>query len=167
MTTDYQKKGNLWVLNRILGFTIFPNGDDFDTDFEVVAKAVLVCAKGDGVLDPAERNWQISFFSALGAPEYVLKKMETYEANDDLAELLANSSDRIKNLVQRDIVYQAIKASAADGDYSQEEHEKICTMAKLLGVTSDEVEQLVELHKEEEHLREKRIKLIFPNGIPY
>jgi hypothetical protein len=69
--------------------------------------------------------------------------------------------------VQNDIVYQAIKASAADGDYSPQEHEKICEMAKLLGVTSEVVEQLVELHKEEERLREKRIKLIFPNGSPY
>jgi len=40
-------------------------------------------------------------------------------------------------------------------------------MAELLGVTSDVVAQLVELHKEEEQLREKRIKLIFPNGSPY
>lgn len=167
MTTDYQRKGNLWVLNRILGFKIFPNGDDFEADFAAVGKPVLVCAKGDGVLDPAERDWPIGFFSALGAPESVLKELEIYEANDDLAELLANSSDRINNLVQTDIVYQAIKASAADGEYSEQEHEKICQMAKLLGVTADVVEQLVELHKEEEQLRSKRIKLIFPNGSPY
>lgn len=162
-TTDFQRKGSLWVFNRILGFTTFPNVEDSET----VNKAILVCAKGDGVLDPAERDWQLGFVSACGAPESLLKKLETYEANDDLAELLANSSDRIKNLVQRDIVYQAIKASAAEGDYSEQEHEKICQMAKLLGVTSEVVEQLVELHKEEEQLREKRIKLIFPNGSPY
>lgn len=163
VTTDYQRKGSLWVFNQILGFKSYPNVDDSET----VGKAVLVCAKGDGVLDPAERDWQVGFFSALGAPESLLEKLETYEANDDLAELLANSSDRIKNLVQRDIVYQAIKASAAEGDYSEQEHEKICQMAQLLGVTSEVVEQLVELHKEEELLREKRIKLIFPNGSPY
>lgn len=161
--TDFQRKGSLWVFSQILGFKNYPNVDDSET----VGKAVLVCAKGDGVLDPAERDWQVGFFSALGAPESLLEKLEIYDANDDLAELLANSSDRIKNLVQRDIVYQAIKASAADGDYSEQEHKKICQMAELLGVTSDVVAQLVELHKEEEQLREKRIKLIFPKGSPY
>lgn len=163
MTVDYQRKGAMWVFNRIQGFTTFPNLEDTET----VNKAILICAKGDGVIDPAERDWQIGFMSALGAPESLLQKLDNYEANEDLAELLANASDRIKNLVQNDIVYQAIKASAADGDYSPQEHEKICEMAKLLGVTSEVVEQLVELHKEEELLREKRIKLIFPNGSPY
>ena len=167
MTTDYQRKGNFWVLNRILGFKKFPASDNYEADWAAVAKATLICAKGDGVLAPAERDWQISFFSALGAPESVLEEMETYEADDDLAKILETSSDHIKNLVQRDVVYQAIKASAADGEYSEAEHEKICKMAKLLGVTSEEVDQLVELHKEEEQLRTKRIKLIFPNGSPY
>ena len=161
--TDYRRKGSLWVYSRILGFKTYPNVEDTET----VCKAVLVCAKGDGVLAPEEKDWQISFFSALDAPESVLEKLETYEAKDDLAELLGSSSERIKNLVQRDIVYQAIKASAADGEYNPKEHEKICKMAELIGVTSDVVEQLVELHKEEEQLREKRIKLIFPNGSPY
>lgn len=163
VTTDYQRKGSLWVFNRILGFKTYPNIDDFET----VGKAVLLCAQGDGVLEPAERDWQVGYFSALGVPASLLEKLDTYEANDDLAELLANSSDRIKNLVQRDIVYQAIKVAAADDDYSETEHEKICQMAKLLGVTSDVVDQLVELHKEEEQLRQKRIKLIYPNGSPY
>ncbi|MEQ9357434.1 hypothetical protein, partial [Coleofasciculus chthonoplastes] len=57
--------------------------------------------------------------SALGTPESVLKELEVYEANDELADLLANSSDRIKNLVQIDVVYQAIKTSAADGELSE------------------------------------------------
>ncbi|MGR9107574.1 MAG: TerB family tellurite resistance protein [Gammaproteobacteria bacterium] len=167
ITTDYRRKGNLWVLNRILGFNTFPASDNYDADWSAVAKAILICAKGDGVLAPAERDWQISFFSALGAPEALLKEMETYEANDDLVKILENSSDHIKNLVQKDVVYQAIKASAADDEYSELENKKICKMAELLGVTSEEVGQLVDLHKEEEQLREKRIKLIFPNGSPY
>ena len=162
-TTDYQRKGNLWLFNRMYGFTSFPNGDDFLS----VGKAALICAKGDGTLAPAERDWEIGYFSALGAPEFVLKEMEVYEANDDLAQLLANSSERIKNLVQRSVVYQAIKASAADGELSQPEQDKICKMAELLGVTSEVVEQLVELHNEEEQLRQKRIKLLYPNGTPY
>ena len=126
-TTDYQRKGNLWLFNRMYGFTSFPNGDDFLS----VGKAALICAKGDGILAPAERDWQISYFSALGTPESVIKELEVYEANDDLAQLLANSSDRIKNLVQRDVVYQAIKASAADSELSQPEQDKICKMAEL------------------------------------
>lgn len=162
-TTDYQRKGNLWLFSQMYGFTSFPVGDDFES----VGKAALICAKGDGTLAPAERDWQISYFSALGTPESVLKKLETYEANDDLAELLANSSERIKNLVQVDVVYQAVKASAADGELSKPEQEKISQMAQLLGVSSEVVEQLVELHKEEEQLRQKRIKLLYPNGTPY
>ena len=135
--------------------------------FNPLAKLHLICAKGDGVLDPAERDWQISYFSALGTPESVLKELEVYEADDDLADLLGNSSERIKNLVQVDVVYQAIKASAADGELSEPEQEKISQMAELLGVTSEVVEQLVELHEEEEKLRQKRIKLLYPNGTPY
>lgn len=163
MTTDFQKKGALWVFNQILGFANLPQTEDMET----INKAILICAKGDGVLAPEERNWQISFMSAKGAPQSLLEKLETYEANDDLADLMSNASERVKNLVQRDIVYQAIKASAADGEYSPKEHEQICKMAELIGVSPDVVDQLVELHKEEEQLREKRIKLIFPNGSPY
>ncbi|MEQ9550621.1 MAG: hypothetical protein RIM23_13510 [Coleofasciculus sp. G3-WIS-01] len=70
-------------------------------------------------------------------------------------------------MVQRDVVYQAIKASAADGELNEPELDKISQMAELLGVTSEVVEQLVELHKEEEQLRQKRIKLLYPNGTPY
>ncbi|MFP5274775.1 TerB family tellurite resistance protein [Coleofasciculus sp.] len=162
-TTDYRRKGNLWLFNQMYGFTSFPNGEDFRS----VGKAALICAKGDGTLAPAERDEQISYFSALGTPESVLKELEVYEANDDLAQLLANSSDRIKNLVQRDVVYQAIQASAADGELSEPEQNKISQMAELLGVTSEVVQQLVELHKEEEQLRQKRIKLLYPNGTPY
>jgi hypothetical protein len=162
-TTDYQRKGNLWLFNQMYGFTSFP----IDQDFQCVDKAILICAKGDGTLAPAERDWELGYSSALGSPESVLKEMEVYEANDELAQVLANASEPIQNLVQRDVVYHAIKASAADGELSEAEQKKISQMAELLGVTSEVVEQLVELHKEEKQLRQKRIKLLYPNGTPY
>ncbi|MEQ9485892.1 hypothetical protein [Coleofasciculus sp. F4-SAH-05] len=57
-TTDYQRKGNLWLFDQMYGFTSFPTGEDFQT----VGKAALICAKGDGILAPAERDRQISYW---------------------------------------------------------------------------------------------------------
>ncbi len=156
------KFGQLWLFNNMYGFNSIPSGSDFET----VGKAVLVCAKGDGVLASEERDWLVNYFAALGAPTSVTDELSKYEANDDLATLMSRATQKAQS-AKRDIVWMAIKASAADSDYGPQEQKKVHHMAELLDVSSDIVTQLEQLHVEEENIRNKRISLLYPEGTPY
>ncbi len=156
------KLGQLWLFNYMYGFNSIPSG----SDFESVGKAVLVCAKGDGVLASEERDWLVNYFAALGAPASLIDDLSKYEANDDLAALMSVATQKAQS-AKRDIVWMAIKASAADSDYSSQEREKVHRMAELLDVPNDIVTQLEQLHIEEESIRNKRISLLYPEGTPY
>ncbi|MGB3512897.1 MAG: hypothetical protein WBA93_27525 [Microcoleaceae cyanobacterium] len=44
--SDIEQDGKLWMMNQLYGFKAIP----LDEDYETFIKAVLICAKGDGVL---------------------------------------------------------------------------------------------------------------------
>ncbi|NET56845.1 MAG: hypothetical protein F6K47_11985 [Symploca sp. SIO2E6] len=158
--SNIEQDAQLWIFNQIYGFnTIPPTGDT-----EIFTKAILICAKGDGVLSPAERNWVVGRAASLRSSGYELAK--TYSADEALADVLANSS-AIDKSGRRSIIYVAIQACAADGDFNQEERDKIHAMAQSLGIEEDVVNQIEEVCLEEAKTREKRIALLFPEGAPY
>jgi len=64
------------------------------------------------------------------------------------------------------MLYDAIKACSADGEYSSGERETVTKMAAKLGVDAEIVKQLEEICAEEAKLREKRLALIYPTGTP-
>ena len=158
--SNMDRDAQMWILKQIYGFnTIPPTGDA-----ETFTKATLICANADGVLSPEERNWVVGRAATIRSSGYELAK--TYSADEDLADVLANSS-AIDKSGRRSIIYVAIQACAADGEYHQEEREKIHAMAKSLGMEEDVVNQLEEMCIEEAKMREKRIALLFPEGAPY
>lgn len=71
------------------------------------------------------------------------------------------------SIAQRDLLLTAIRACAADGELHEQEKAQIRKMASIIGVSEEIVEQLEELQKEELALREKRIKLLYPERSPY
>ena len=158
--SDMDRDARMWIYNHIYGFnTIPPTGDA-----ETFTKATLICAKADGVLSPEERNWVVGRAATISTSGYELAK--TYSADEELADVLANSS-AIDTNGRRSIIYVAIQACSADGEYHQEEREKIHAMAKSLGMEEDVVNQIEEICIEEAKMREKRIALLFPEGAPY
>ena len=128
-------------------------------------KAVLICAKGDGVLAPEERNWVAGRAACYHHDsEYELAK--TYQADEDLLSVLAQAPTLNKS-GRRAVIYIAIQACAADGEYHPDERASVHKLAKYLGIEEDVVNQIEEICVEEAKAREKRKAVLFPEGVPY
>ncbi|NEO32149.1 MAG: hypothetical protein F6K36_17290 [Symploca sp. SIO3C6] len=157
--SNLEQDGKLWILNQFYGVTTTPP----EEDYEAFIKAVLICAKADGVLEPEERNWVVGRTAVFGNSGYELAK--TYPANEDLLEVLANAPVTNKH-ARRIILYVAIQACSADRAYHEDERTAVHKMAKYLGIEEDVVNQIEQLCIEEAKLREQRISVLFPEGIP-
>jgi len=160
MSTEMERDGQLWLFNQLYGFKSVPP----DQDCETFVKAALICAKADGILAPDERDWVVGHAAALRNAGYELAK--TYAADEDLLEVISNSS-AIDKSGRRAIVYLAIQACSANGDYHPDKKAKVRKMADALGVEEEVVTQLEEICVREAGIREQRIKLFFPEGSPY
>lgn len=159
MTTN-RDIGLLWLFNEKSSFKTIPTSGDF----EVYAKAILICANGDGKLAPEERDWVIGHFAAFGTPDSVLDELKTYKADEDIEKVI--SMTPAASASRRFLVYDAIRACSADGQYSDPERAMVIRMAAKLGVSEDLVRQIEEVCLEEARLREKRLKLVYPEGAP-
>lgn len=159
MTTN-RDRGILWLFNQKTSFKTIPTTDDF----EGYSKAILICANGDGKLAPEERDWVIGYFAAFGAPDSVLEELKTYKADEDIEKFITMAP--ATNASRRFLVYDAIQTCSADGQYSDPERAMVIRMAAKLGVSEEVVRQIEEVCIEEARLREKRLKLIYPEGAP-
>ena len=128
-------------------------------------KALLTAANGDGILSKAERDWVIGRAAAAGAPESLLEELETYPANEDISQLVANTLATNKS--KGAVVYFAIKASASDGEYNDAEKKAVRESAAAMGISEDVVKKIEDLHAREEQIKQERIDLCFPEGDPF
>ena len=158
--SEMDRDAKLWMMNELYGIETIPPEEDYET----YVKATLICAKGDGVLSPEERAWIVGRAAVLRNPWYDFAK--TYSADENLLDVIAKAQNVDQN-GRRVIIYAAIKACGADGEYNQEEQQKVSDLANLLGVDLETVGQIEQLCREEARIREERIALMFPNGIPY
>lgn len=159
MTTN-RERGHLWLIKDKTDIGAFPSAEIFES----YIKAVLVCANGDGKLAPEERDWAVSHFAALGAPDSVLDELKSYKADEDIEKIA--SATPVTNVSRRFLVYDAIRACSADGSYSDPERATVIRMAAKLGIPEDIVRQIEEVCLEETRLREKRLTLLYPEGAP-
>ncbi|AOX03403.1 hypothetical protein BJP34_31715 [Moorena producens PAL-8-15-08-1] len=132
-------------------------------------KALLLCANGDGELTQAERDWVIGHATTYHPEmsESQIDEVRNYNgtgSTDDIEKLVF--SDPLAKKGRYALVYEAIQASAADGEYSDGEKATIRKMAAKLGISEDKVIELENLYEEEKAFREKRIKIWHPEGIP-
>ncbi len=155
------ERGLLWLFNETLSFKQVPP----PMDYEAFGKLLLTCANGDGRISAAERAWVLGFLDAYGAPAQLLETLKTYAGNDDIAKLVA-ASPTVK-MSATSALYDAVRACMAEGDLAPGERAAREKAASALGVDSATVRELIELHHEEEHLKGKRLRKIFPSGIPF
>jgi hypothetical protein len=155
------ERGLLWLFNEALDFKQIPP----PMDYEAFGKLLLACANGDGRISTAERAWVIGFLDAYGAPQPLLESLKTYAGNDDVAKLVA-SSPTVK-MSATSALYDAIRACSADGDLAPGERAALDKTAVALGIDAHVVTDLIELYHDEMHLRARRLRKIFPNGIPF
>ena len=83
---------------------------------------------------------------------------------DDIEKLVF--SDPLAKKGRYVLVYEAIQASAADGEYNDGEKATIRKMAGKLGISEAKVQELENLYEEERAFRQKRIEIWHPEGIP-
>jgi tellurite resistance protein len=127
-------------------------------------KAVLICANGDGTLAPEERDWAVGHSAAFGALDSLVDELKSYKADEDIEQIISATPE--SNACRRFLVYDAIRACSADGEYSDRERAMVIRMAAKLGLSEDLVRQIEEVCLEEARLREKRLKLVYPEGPP-
>ena len=156
MTT--RDEGLLWLFKEKYTFGKFPSPEAYDS----YTKSILVCANGDGTLAPEERDWVVGLASAFGASDSLVEELKSYKADEDIEKTIGDAPEASGS--RRYLVYDAIMACSADGEYSDQERATITKMAAKLGISQDTVEQIEKICIEEIKLREKRVKLMYPEG---
>lgn len=153
--------GLLWLFKERYGFSKVPSLEAYDG----YIKSLLLCANGDGQLSPQERDWVVGFAYAVGASDSLIEEIKSYEATEDIETVISLGVE--SNGSRRYLVYEAIQACSADGEYSELERATIIKMAAKLGISEDVVQQIEEIYIEEMKLREKRQALMYPDGLVF
>ena len=122
------------------------------------AKALVVCAKGDGEITPDEREWLIGYSVTQGHPQEVVDAISTYDGGDSIEDLLSASANM--PAYRRFLVYDALRACASDGDLAAEERQKVVAMADLMGVPGDVVDELEQLVQQNQELRRRLFGIV-------
>jgi hypothetical protein len=161
MAEDVRTTAARWLFNHDLRFKKVPPM----TTFDVYAKAVLCCANGDGKLTPPERDWVLGYFAGLGAPQAFIDMLREYKGDDDVAKLVERAPE--VNASRRSVVFDAIRAASADGEFNAQERAAVERLATKLGLTRDDVNAIEAAYLEEQRAFEKRLKAVFPNGSPF
>ena len=154
-------EGSQWAINHLYGITKYPDDADHTTYF----KSLLLCAAGDGVLAPEERAWVVGLAATIAGEKYT-EMVKNYAADEDLLQVLQQNS-RIDSSARHVMLYDAIRASGADGAISDGERERIQKMANFMDVTKETVAELEKLYNEETAQSKKRRELLFPVNSPW
>lgn len=133
---------------------------------EGFAKAMILCAAGDGQLAPQELEWVLGFCANAGATEELLAELRALDPRAlDPLQLLAQTER--PGLFVHALVYHAIKASDADGVLEPGEEQTIRAMAMVLGLPESEVDGLFALHRDDKAHQQRKMATLFPNGHPW
>ena len=155
-----RNEGLLWLFQEKYTFGKLPSLEAYNG----YLKSVLICANGDGRLAPEERDWVVGLASAFGAPDSLVEELKAYKADEDIEKVIGDAPEATGSRLY--LVYDAIKACSADGEYSDPERATVTKMATKLGISQDVVKQIEEICIEEAKLREKRLELMYPDGAP-
>lgn len=163
MINSKQKETNLgvlWLFKEQFGFTQVP----LDIGYEVYFKSLLICANGDGKLADKERDWVIGYAYAYNCDPAIIEQLKIYKGDEDIETVI--SRDPLVGETRRFLIFDAIQACSADGEYSEKERAIVLKGANKLNISEDELKKIEEIHLETVKLREKRLAVMFPNGSP-
>ena len=159
---DAHELGGLWVLREMWDF---PSGVPEDDRVDYL-KAIMACARAGKDLAPAEKSWVIGYGAACGAHQATVDALEQYDGDEDVVAILERNMP-VANTWGRVAVFDAIRASSADGAYNDDERAAVRREAARLGVAEDVVLALEALHQREQELKRDRIALVFGEDVPY
>ncbi|BAZ31477.1 hypothetical protein NIES4074_39500 [Cylindrospermum sp. NIES-4074] len=164
MTTNIQEKepnlGALWLFKEKFGFTQVPLG----IAYEAYLKSLLICANGDGTLADEERDWVIGYAYAYNCDPAIIEKLKVYKADEDIETVISGHVAASES--RRLLIFDAIQACCADGEYSEKKRAVVLKGAKKLNISEDEFKKIEEIYLETVKLHEKRLTVFYPNGLP-
>lgn len=169
---DVLHRAQIWFLKQVMGATDVPVAPNLEEQrkmlpiLEGYAKAMILCASGDGELADEEREYILGYVANCGATFELIEELRTLNPADlNPAQLMAMTER--PGLFTHALIYYAIKAADGDDVLHESEVMVVTMMAQVLGVEASTVQELVELHKEEKAFHEKKMRLLFPNGHPW
>jgi uncharacterized tellurite resistance protein B-like protein len=166
-TQEEEKQlGILWLLKEQFGFKQLPS--DLDLAREVYCKALLICANGDGTLSDEERDWVIGYAYAYNNDPAIIEQLKVYKADEDIETFISGypSVYELVSELRRVLIYDAIQACSADGEFNEKERAVVLKAAKKLNISEEEFKKIEEIYLETVKLREKRLAVMYPNGVP-
>ncbi|CAF0978022.1 unnamed protein product [Rotaria sordida] len=130
----------------------------------IYAKALLDVAGADGVLTDAERKWVLGYAATRGVKQEELDALKQYKIGSEDTTAVFNNDSKLKiaEHFQAELIYDGFRAASADGALKTREIDSISALAKKLGMTDEKFQELLELYRQEEEHRQKRIELLFP-----
>ena len=155
------KMASLWAMKEQWGWS--PKSELTDAQGLDLLKALLVCAKGDGVISDAEREWALGLAACRKLSLSVIEAGRAYNAEEDISDILSRSP--IVSKANKGSIYWAIKACCADGEYNDEEKAAIRKMAGLMNVSEPVVAEIEDIIIAEQKLRDKRNALIYDSKV--
>ncbi|KAL7547624.1 hypothetical protein ACHAWF_010909, partial [Thalassiosira exigua] len=136
------------------------------------AAALCNISGADGEVTKEEHDFIVGYCAAKGYPAGILddipkmcKDAETKSIEDVIAETRELMKMGSLKSASRQIVYDAIRAAGADG-LDDKEKVAIATVAKELGVSTEELDKIYALVEKEEELKAERIATLYPAGHP-
>ncbi len=161
---DTHETGGLWLLREMWDF---PSGVPEDERLDYL-KMIMVCARGggDGELTQAEEDWVIGYGAACGAHQSTVDALEAYAADEDVMDIIERNMP-VAETWGRVAVFDAVRASGADGAYNDDERAQVRRVTERLGVSEETVAAIEALCHDEQALKRRRIDLVFGDQIPY
>lgn len=154
--------GPQWVFYQERNFVRSLPGDGI-VDY---IKALFICAKGDGEISQPERDWIVGFAAATGVPDETVQMLDGYQGNDELSAIL-KANEVLDQSARKALVYDAIRASAADGVLAEGEIARIRTVAKQLGLTEEDTNRLFSVREAVHNAHEAHLVALFGDKMPY
>ena len=120
--------------------------------------ALLAIAGADGEVSQPEMDWlTLEMAQNVVVPEDIILAWKTFDApNADLVELFTTFNITTIVSFNKILIYDAIRMSYADNEFSDRERAGVATAARLLNVDKDAIislEALVELERAADKLR--------------
>ncbi|CAF2744472.1 unnamed protein product [Rotaria sp. Silwood2] len=152
-----------WIYHDYLQYKDRPPKSNVTVKY---AKALLDVAGSDGVLTDAERKWVLGYAATRGVKQEDLDVLKQYKIGSEDTTAIFNDDSKLKTAehLQAELIYDGFRAAAADGELKTREIDSICALAKKLGMTDEKFQALLELYRQEEEHRQKRIALLFPKN---
>lgn len=162
--SDQTNQSAEFLYRTHFGFASAPSKTNPE-DIANIAKVLFSAINGDGEITAAERAWVKAYFGAKGYPAEFVAGVDSMTALsvDELAPLMSQGTLKFAGPT---VVYDAIRASSADGQYASGERAAVARIGAALGVSTDAIAAIEQLVLDEQRLLDRRVALLFPNGHP-